>query len=300
MSGPARVWRDLPLWYLWISTLGLLNLERNQLGAPLAPALLACAPAFAAVTLLFVAQRRLRGESLLPYGVASALLLAAILAGPGPRLTAAQLLLVFEWSALAGFALLAVHAWRQVGRAVFLLVFGVGLLYGTILENAGVAMGFFSEGGYLFYLPGLPAPLATAVGWCQVFYPLWWVTRPLNGWGAGPRAVLATGLALLLDLQLDPVATASGFWVWHPSLPPAVRGVPWINFCAWVAAVLPFAWAAFEAETRGGAGWLLRRLPLVLMAAGILVLALSGTAEWRVGWPSLDLFRGALGILARP
>jgi uncharacterized membrane protein len=101
--------------------------------------------------------------------------------------------------------------------------------------------------------------------------------------------VVATGMALALDLQLDPVATAAGFWTWPPLPPPALRGVPAVNYCAWFAAVLPFAFAAYEA-TRGeaiDAARLARALPRVLLQALALVVVTLAVVEASLGWPSI-------------
>ena len=294
-------WRDLPLWYLWLAPFALLDLELNQLGGEVGPALIAFLVPFTTVTWL---RWRIagRGASWRGYAAASAALGAVILLGwSGPHLGATALLRAFEVTSLVGFALLAAHAARET--RTFAMLFGTGLIYGLVLENGGVALGFFSEPGYVLHLPGLPAPLATGLGWCQVFYPLWWVVRrAAPGAAPGASALLTMGLALAFDLQLDPLATTAGFWSWHPTLPEAVRGVPWVNFCAWAAAVLPFSYAVFRAQRLPGspALRLLRQLPLVLLAALGIVLALVGIAEAGVGWPSYALFRSAAtGLLSR-
>jgi len=62
-------------------------------------------------------------------------------------------------------------------------------------------------------------------GWVTVFYIITWVAwtvgREIAAIGQRPAlmAVTATLAALLLDLQIDPLATAVGFWTWHPLLP---------------------------------------------------------------------------------
>ena len=103
------------------------------------------------------------------------------------------------------------------------------------------------------------------------------------------EAKRASSARLALDLQLDPVATAAGLWTWPPHPPPLWRGVPAVNFCAWFAAVLPFAHAAFKA-TAGeeiDAGRLARSLPRVLLEALVLVITTLAVAEASLGWPSL-------------
>lgn len=300
MRALAPLWRELPFWYLWLAPFGLLDLELNQLGGDAGAAVLAFLPTFLLISWLFGATRRRSGRAWAIYGGASAALLLLILAGwTGPRFEPPVLLRAFEISALAGFALLGLHALIEGGSRTAGLIFGTGLVYGLFLESAGVGMGFFAEDGYLLYLPFVPAPLCTGLGWCCVFYPLWWAVPRLPLRSVTGRALAATGIALAFDLHLDPVATAAGFWVWHPSLPPAIRGVPWVNFCAWAAAVLPFAWAAFRARSLPGspARRVALQLPLILLAATALVLALIAIAEAGVNWPSMALFARAAAAL---
>jgi hypothetical protein len=293
--GPRRFWRELPLWYLWLSTFSLLNLELNVLGAPRAGALFGFLPAFSLVTLAWYRSAGPRRP--VAYWLASGLLLLIILAGwTGVPADLATLRLLFEIAALALFAILAVHAALCAGHRVFLLIFGTGLVYGIFLENVGVAARVFSESGYFLYLPGLPAPLCTALGWCSVWYALWWLSFRLvePGASATARALVALGAALALDLQLDPAATRAGFWVWNPLLPEAVRGVPVINFNAWIAAVWPFSRRTFHALEGAGSPALrvLARLPAVLLEAFVLLAALTLVTEASAGWPSLQIVRG--------
>jgi len=296
-------WDDFPLVYLWLSPFLVLNLEVAQLGLPVAPALRAFALPFLLGTL---ALRRapLARPPLVVVLAASGTLLAAIFAGTtAGRLAPEALPLVTEVLALGAFTLLATHAAqaRQAGKLTGL--FGVGLVYGLILENGGVALGFFSEDQFRIRLPLLPAPLATSLGWCLVFYPLWHAAPLLAGIRASATrcALVATGMALALDLQLDPVATAAGFWSWPPTPPPLLRGVPAVNFCAWFAAVLPFAHAAFEARQGGGitAARLARALPRILLQALVLVIAALAVVEAGLGWPSLQRLAQPVADLLR-
>jgi len=297
VPGRVEVWRDLPLWFLWVAPFALLDLDLNHLSGRLWPALVAFAIPFGLITWVF-ARAPHRRRWWLAYGLGSGALLAMAIGGwTGPRLDTVIMLRIFEVAALVEFAVLAAHAWWVAGRRTFWLIFGVGLIYGLILENAGVALGFFAEEGYLLYFPGLPAPMATGLGWCVVFYPLWWAAPRLVGEGAGHarKAMAATGLALALDLQLDPLATALGLWEWHPTLEPAIRGVPMVNFSAWLAAVLPFSWAVFRAEELPGspARRVGRSLPWILAAALCLVLLFIAVTEIGEGWPSLRRFADA-------
>ena len=290
------LWRDLPFWFLWLASFALLDFEINQLQGPLAGALFGFVLPFSLVTLAFGREGG-GSRAWLAYGLTSAGLLLVIVAGwTGPALDPSLRHRVFEASAVAEFVLLGVHAWRVAGRGIFALIFGVGLAYGLILENVGVGLGFFSEPGYRIHLPLLPAPVATVLGWSVIFYCLWWIVPRLlpTGAGRGRRSITAVGVALALDLQLDPLATAAGFWVWNPDLPPVVRGVPLVNFSAWAAAVLPFSWAAFRPVRSSSPAWQVAlRLPWILGAAGVLVLVLVTLTEARDDWPSFRLLAGA-------
>ena len=300
-----RAWADLPFWFLWWTPFAILNTEINLRDSPMIPAVFAFLVPFSVLTLAWrgaPGPRKRWGA----YFAGSGLLLLLILGGlTGASMTQQSLLRIFEISALAQFAVLGLHAGLVEGRRVLSLIFGVGLIYGLILENLGVGMGFFVERSYGLTFPGLPAPLATALGWCSVWYSLWWVSPWLAGEAAEHRhrARVAVGLALAIDLQLDPVATAAGFWAWNPELAPAVRGVPILNFNAWAAAVWPFARSLFQAAAVDvPAARLLLRLPLVLLQALGILVVLTLLTEAGTGWPTLRLLVMAgsdlLGALA--
>jgi len=154
------------------------------------------------------------------------------------------------WS-LGVFAVLAAHCLVCGGRRKFVHLYAVGLVYGMILENSGIVSGFFSEEGYWFYIPGVPAPVYAMFGWCTAVYVSIHVTEALTGkLGRGipaiaARTVIATAVALSIDMQVDPAAAYYGWWVWHPHVGAAILGVPAINFIAWFAALFPFFCAYF-------------------------------------------------------
>lgn len=215
--------------------------------------------------------------------------------------------IIFEISTIAFVVAMAVHAYRVRGRHHFLKIFVIGLAYGMILENGGILMGFFSEEGYVGYLPlpFIPAPVCTLAGWCTVFYTCSTIVEELV-----PRerrrqmsplslGALATVVALSLDVQLDPVATHLTWWTWHPSLAreTAFVGVPLINFLAWISAVFPFATYWFwmercetwtnEQSTRR----LALALPGILAAASAMVLILGFCLTGGPDSPTMLLFR---------
>ena len=105
-----------------------------------------------------------------------------------------------------------------------MVLIGVGLVYGMCLESSGILLGVFSEDGYHWHVPGFRAPLATMLGWVTVFYPCVAMLEVLGRgfpalarWSLPARAALLSGLAVAVDLQVDPYATALGLWSWHPA-----------------------------------------------------------------------------------
>ncbi len=192
-----------------------------------------------------------------------------------------SLKLAYEFASLLLFGVMAIHCLRQRGVWVFALFFVAGAIYGMALENGGIEMGFFSEEGYRLYLrPFLPGPLVTALGWCTVLYMVTFITERITD-TATPvwlRTALAVGIALSMDLQIDPVAARVGWWVWHPSLPRAHHGVPLINYISWACAIAPFAWHYFSMVSRehGDCGRAIRTfagIPVYLVVGGILVMS---------------------------
>ena len=166
------------------------------------------------------------------------------------------LLVAFELSNLVWAAVMLWHTWRAK-RGHGWLFFGVGFLYGLALENGGIVLGFFHETNLeLTMMKPLVAPWATMIGWCIILYIATFVVWQVRKWVPQLRrhhalcGLMVAVTATLLDLQIDPLATASGAWVWDSSLPAWFYGVPLVNFVAWVCALTPFAWAMFRAQDR--------------------------------------------------
>jgi uncharacterized membrane protein len=221
---------------------------------------------------------------------------------------------IYELSNFAWVALLLVHAVRH-NKTVALLCFGVGLFYGACLENGGILLGFFSETHLRTSVPPLVAPVATMVGWSLVLYMAMFVVRGLRSWLPWLRrspllsALAVAAAAVLLDLQIDPIATAIRCWVWDPSLPPFFHGVPLVNFVAWVCALFPFAYCMFRYQQWAGIhdrdAWTPRQfgiafasVPAVLALAALIFLAAMAVLEGPRG-PSYEIlfrtFSHALG-----
>ena len=203
---------------------------------------------------------------------------------PSP-LTRDGLLMIYEYSNFFWAGLLIWHAWKH-DRSHVTLFFGVGLLYGMGLENGGILLGFFHETNLTrTQVPPFLAPVATMVGWSIVLYMATFVVWKMRVWlPALRRSALASAvsvglLATMLDLQIDPIATATGCWVWHESLPAWFYGVPQVNFVAWVTSLTPFAYVFFRIQERAGlvdgATWPRRELlRLLAWVPAAMVLAL--------------------------
>jgi len=216
---------------------------------------------------------------------------------------------LYEWSNFFWGGLLVWHAATQ-RRGWGALFFGAGLFYGVLLENGGILLGFFHETNLRqTIVPPFVAPIATILGWCVVLYMatfVVWKLRALAPWlkRSSPLSALAVGaFATMLDLQIDPVATASGCWVWDARLPPAFEGVPAVNFVAWMCALVPIAYVFFRYQERAGIGddarWTGRHLlaatalvPPGLAVAALGFIAVTGLVEGTQGpsWSLLHAF----------
>jgi uncharacterized membrane protein len=241
-------------------------------------------------------------------GALAFIALAYFVLAPYP-LDDARLRTIFEIGAIVNCALLGLHAWQR-SLATFYLFFGPAAAYGLLLENGGIVLGYFSELDYHLYLGPLPAPVATMLGWITVFYIVISVTWALQaeipalGRTAIGSALVATSAALLLDLQIDPLATAAGFWRWSELLSGGPMGVPLLNFVAWGAAVLPFSFVVFRIEmsrsNRSAARreehlrWLWPRIPLVLVVAATLFLLTMSAIDGGFDGPTYGILRSTL------
>lgn len=309
----AELWRHLPAWMFLIYGCLLLNTELTNFEP--ARADLAYTVVFPlGVFMLYQGVRFTVGDAsprlfLVSLALAFGLPLANLTWHTPSPLETATLLRFYEWSNFAWAALLMVHAWKR-HPSHLVLFFGVALVYGAALENGGIVLGFFHETNLNdTMVKPFVAPVATMIGWSVVLAMatfITWGLRERLPWlrrSAGLSAVVLASAATLLDLQIDPVATAVGCWVWHESLPGWFHGVPLVNFIAWMWALLPFAYVMFRLQalrgvTDGGA-WargdllaLLRWSPAALLVA---TLGFTGTTLLLEGangpsWTLLNAF----------
>ena len=311
-----EIWRFFPTWMFFFYGCLLLNTELTNLVPPrddLAYTALFPLSVFA----LFYGVRAYRAPEVrrrsAMFFVAAALclgwpLLNLAVHRPSP-FELPLLRRMFELSNFVWGALLLVHALRRrPSHAV--LFFGVGLLYGALLENGGILLGFYGEHHLTQTRVGpLLAPLATMLGWCVVLYMATftvWELRSYLPWlkrSATASALLISIFSMMLDLQIDPAATATGCWVWNPTLPPFFHGVPLVNFVAWICALFPFAYVLMRYQQRANleesSGFtpaqllrLLYAVPVVLVLAALLFVGATLAIEGAEGpsWSLLNRF----------
>jgi hypothetical protein len=309
------LWRDLPLLNFAFYALAIAHAEIANLTPPRPEYWATCIFPLAVPLVVYAvrwraADRRERLVSVAVIAVTLIALGASRFLAPRDPYGDDQLRRIYEVSSIANTALLLAHAW-SFARARALWLLGPAALYGLLLENGGILLGFFSEMHYELYLGPLPAPLATMAGWVLVFYVVTWVTWELRAHLPALRrspwlsAGVAAAAGLALGLQIDPLATAVGFWRWHRVLPGAIFDVPLVNFVAWGCAIFPFAAFVFWRQAQHGLSpeqvtssphgrWLLYRVPLVLFAASVMFLLVSAVTEVGVSGPTYAVLRASL------
>jgi uncharacterized membrane protein len=319
-----ELWASLPAWLAFIYAVSLLNAALTNLRPPrldfawTAVFPLAVFVAYYVARAAGLAEARARWRLLaVPLALTVGLPLLNLLWHRPSPLAPATLRGLYEVTAFGWAGLLLVHG-AAGRRGHGWLFFGPTLAYGFLLENGGIALGFFSETRLRASLPGLHAPLSTMVGWCTVMYLCTFVTWELRRRlprlrrsAAASALVLAT-VGVFLDLQIDPLATALGCWIWSPTLPPAFLGVPLVNFVAWACALWPFGYVLFRVQERrgldDGAPWrrrdllaLLATVPATLVVAATLFIFVTLVLEGSQGpsWRLLHAFTARiLGLLA--
>jgi uncharacterized membrane protein len=315
-----EVLRFLPAWMFFVYACLLLNTGLTNFDPP-RPDFSANAVFPLAVFVGFYVLRALKAPEvenrwamvLVTVGLAVCLPLLNLSYHQPSPLAGRSLLVAFELSNFIWAALLIWHAWRA-RRGHGWLFFGAGLAYGVCLENGGILLGFFHEENLaLTMVKPLMAPVATMIGWCVVLYMSTFVVWQVRRWLPRLRrhhflsGLMVATVATLVDLQIDPLATAAGAWVWHASLPPWFHGVPQVNFVAWMCALTPFAWAMFRAQDRldiadggvwtGGAVLQLGyAIPGALLIAAMMFISATGALEGLNGpsWTLLNQFTATL------
>ena len=141
---------------------------------------------------------------------------------------------------VVGFAFFGFSLWcarRQGLRFVFIILagclFGFGLEYFAISTSNG-----YHYGPFPFMILG-KVPAMIVVSWGGLVYGVMRTSDALRlKWYLRP--IYDGFLAMLIDLSLDPVSIALGFWVW--TVPKkAWFGVPFSNYIGWYSMVFAFS-----------------------------------------------------------
>jgi uncharacterized membrane protein len=317
-----EVWRFLPAWMFFFYGCLLLNTGLTNFDPP-RPDLGVNAIFPLSVFVIFYFVRAFRAPdvehrwplALTALGLSICLPLINVAYHRPSPVSGRGLLVAFEISNFIWAAIMLAHA-AKARRGHVALFFGAGLLYGLCLENGGILLGFFHETNLqLTMVKPLLAPGATMVGWCIVLYMATFVVWQVRRWVPSLQkrdvlsAVLVATVATLLDLQIDPLATASGAWVWDEALPGWFHGVPLVNFIAWMCALAPFAYVMFRAQKRlaiADAGlWDWRAIkqmslavPGTLVIAALTFLIATGLLEGINGPSWTLLYRFSASVLA--
>jgi hypothetical protein len=302
------VWRNLPVFFIWFIGLSVLNNSLHHIAPPVENAgLLSFFPLACSIVLLWFSCKGDYGDEkmLKPFFAwtvgLTALYLTPFMHGLSMPFDINTQRLIYEFSALAQFAILLTHAKGWFTRNDWIWVFGVTLVFGLILENGGIVLGFFSEPGYLLYLPGVPAPLATALGWVNVLYCAFFaVERLLPRMPPLGKGLVCAFMGLSLDIPFDPVATRLEWWVWDPSLSVRIWDVPVVNFIAWFWALFPYAALYYWMRGREGYGekrkviYFVGSFPLILAGEFLGVIASLALVGDRAGLIVIRKFFSAL------
>ncbi len=309
-----EVWEHLPAWMYLVYGCMMLNALLTNLVPPRPD--LAFTAAFPLLVFgLYYTARALRAPdverrgAMLTTAWALAIIPALVVTRwhrPSP-LSSAVLRDLYEGTNFAWVALLFFHSWRK-RRSHVLLYFGAAFVYGAILENGGILLGYFSETHLRTMVHPFVAPVSTMIGWSMVIYLAFWIVRGFRAWIPSlQKSVIASAFlmalsATMLDMEIDPIASQIGCWVWDRSLPPALGEVPLVNFIAWMSALFPYGYMVFRYQEIAGltdeAPWTRRHLafatvasPAVLVVAAVMFCTLITLTEGGSGPSWSILFR---------
>ena len=142
---------------------------------------------------------------------------------------------LIEFSVLAMFVAAAVHGYRA-GPDKFLTLTGAAI-FGLIIEFFFVTVfAGYSYGEFLLAptLNGESVPIWVGLGWGTIIYTSMVASDRMGlPWAARPAADAL--LAVSIDIALDPMAEALGWWSW--SREGQFYGVPADNFIGWLEIV---------------------------------------------------------------
>jgi len=132
---------------------------------------------------------------------------------------------------LASAVMLLNHGdWKRGHIAFLVTCFVVGFFAEVAGVHTGLIFGDYAYGTVLG--PKLFAvPLVIGVNWLMLVYGMGMVVVKVKAhWIV--RGILAATLMVLLDVLIEPVAIASGFWSWVGGVPPFMNYVGWFVVAA--------------------------------------------------------------------
>jgi hypothetical protein len=219
------IWVNFPIFLIWLTGLSMLETALHSIAPPLPEAAwLSIIPLITTLILLGFVQWKKKGMFMPRQYFPWAFALTIFYIISWTHQTSVLLSIethrhIYEASAIIEFFILVIHAKTWLKKWDWIWIFGVTLVFGMILENGGIIMGFFREEGYFLYFPGLPAPVATMLGWVNVLYcGFFAVEKILPEMSPMWRGLVCTGIALSMDIPFDPVATRLSWWVWNDTL----------------------------------------------------------------------------------
>jgi putative membrane protein len=193
-----------------------------------------------------------------------------------------------EWMSSLLLAMLGLAAggwlWLNFGPGGALVageIFVLGLALEYVGATTGVPFGRYTYTGVL--LPSLPGgvPLALGFAWLFIVVASMYTARSLLSGvrTAGWVVYLAgAGLAVGLDLLLEPVAYhVKGYWRWLDNAG-GFDGVPWSNFVAWFLAALILG-GLLNIGKGQRARFRLDWVPITLYAMNVLLFAVVNAAH---------------------
>jgi hypothetical protein len=277
------LWQNIPIFFIWLTALSMSDTALHQIKPALSVVpWLAVIPLVTSLILMAAAWAKKQGglctKGFLPWAavLTSAYMIPFFSRSSAP-LPPETHRVIFEASAIMEFIILALHGRTWLKGWDWIWIFVVTLLFGAILENGGILMGFFKEEGYRLYVFSLGAPIATVLGWTNVLYCGFYVVgRVLPEMRPVLKGLVCAGIALAMDIPFDPVATRLAWWVWNDALSMHVWGVPVVNYVAWFWALFPYAWCYFSIRAKGGMGEGRKIALFLALIPGILALELGG------------------------
>ncbi|PCJ62941.1 MAG: hypothetical protein COA79_02085 [Planctomycetota bacterium] len=291
--------KHLPIWYFWLGSLMTAASSLSMFETPHYDFIWTIIFPWIVIFIYFYAHFKSSEKWKSPWVPLSSLFLITlalfiyiVLFTQKEEINLSEYKFTYEIVNLIWIFFIAVHcAWYR-GSQGYIKFFMIATLYGFFLESSGVQMGFFSEEGYHFYVPGFHAPLITMIGWSVIFYPSVVIFEKYHAAFFKDKrinvlvgALAVSGIALFFDFQIDPFASAFGLWTWNETLAPWFLGVPLLNFVSWFWAVFTFAVGYYVITQKNEWSELKKNLvflcsiPLIQTIAGIGVFSVMSLVE---------------------